>query len=202
MMSMQSPRPVEGERDGQVPDLDTYIERDHYEQRYKPYAWLIDAERFVAGALLIAIFGMIIFQVFTRYVLNMPLPWSEEVARLMVVWLTFVGAGFVASRNAHIAVDILAVYLPKKLATATQIFAMLTVVAASAYMIWGAISLVILTSGITLTATGWPTPLLYGAVLVGYLMILGHTLLNIVLYLRHPSEIPDAVEKAAAMEGL
>ncbi|MGO1286841.1 MAG: TRAP transporter small permease [Brachybacterium tyrofermentans] len=201
-MSMQSPRPLEGEHDGQVPDLDTYIERDYYERKWKPYALLVDAERFVAGALLIAVFAIIIFQVFTRYVLNMPLPWSEEVARLLVVWLTFVGAGFVASRNAHIAVDILAVYLPRKLATATQIFSMLTVVAASAYMVWAALSLMLLTGPLRMTATSLPMPLLYGAVFVGYLMILGHTALNIVMYLRHPAEVPDAVEKAASMEGL
>ncbi|MGP9537177.1 TRAP transporter small permease [Brachybacterium sp. AOP43-C2-M15] len=199
---MQSPKPVEGTRDGQVPDLDTYIERDHYETKWRWYALLVDAERFVAGALLIAVFGMIVFQVFTRYVLSAPLPWSEEVARLLVVWLTFVGAGFVASRNAHIGVDILAVYLPRRLATATQILAMLVVVAAAAYMVWAAISLMLLTGPLELTATALPVPLLYGAVLVGYLMILGHTVLNIVMYLRHPAEVPDAVEKAAAMEGL
>lgn len=201
-MSMQSPKPIEGAHDGQVPDLDTYIERDYYERRFRPYRWLVDVERYLAGALLIAVFAVIIFQVFTRYVLDMPLSWSEEVARLLVVWLTFVGAGFVASRNAHIAVDILAVYLPKKLATASQIFAMLVVVAASAYMVWAALSLMVLTGPLQMTATSLPMPLLYGAVFVGYLMILGHTALNIVMYLRHPAEIPDAVEKAAAMEGL
>src|SRR5699024_225552 len=115
-MSMQSPKPVEGARDGQVPPLDTYIASDHYVRTYPVYRWLIDAYRFVAGGLLLAIFAMIIFQVFTRYVLNTPLSWSEELARLMVVWLSLLVVGFLASRNAHIAVDLLAVYLPKKLA--------------------------------------------------------------------------------------
>ena len=192
-MSMQSPKPIEGQRDGQVPPLDTYIEHDYYERRFPAYARLVDAERFLSGILLLAIFALIIFQVFTRYVLNMPLSWSEELARLLVVWLTFIGAGFVASRNAHIAVDLLAVYLPKRLATATQILAMITVAAGSLYMITGSL---------TMTATSLPTPLLYGSVLVGYLMILGHTVLNVAMYLRHPDEIPDAVEKAASMEGL
>lgn len=201
-MSIQSPRPIEGSRDGQVPPLDTFIERDHYERRFRAYAWLVDIERFVAGALLIAVFAMIIFQVFTRYVLDMPLPWSEEVARLLVVWLTFIGAGFVASRNAHIAVDVLAVYLPKRIATASQIFAMLIVVAASAYMIVAGISLMVLTGPLKMTASSLPMPLLYGSVVVGYVMILAHTALNIVMYLRHPAEVPDAVEKTASMEGL
>lgn len=201
-MSMQSPKPIEGQRDGQVPPLDTYIERDYYEQRFPAYARLVDAERLLSGVLLVSIFVLIIFQVFTRYVLNMPLSWSEELARLLVVWLTFIGAGFVASRNAHIAVDLLAVYLPKKLATATQILAMVVVAAGSLYMIVAAGSLMLLTGSLTMTATSLPTPVLYGSVLFGYLMILGHTALNVVMYLRHPEEIPDAVEKAASMEGL
>ena len=201
-MSMQSPKPVPGGRDGQVPDLDTYIERDHYERKWRLYALLVDGERLLAGALLIAVFAVIIFQIFTRYVLAAPLPWTEEIARLLVVWLTFVGAGFVSSRNAHIAVDILAVYLPRRLATASQIFALLLVVAAAGYMVWAALSLMVLTGPLEMTASSLPMPLLYGAVLVGYLMILGHTLLNIALHLRHSEEIPDAVEKAASMEGL
>ena len=152
--------------------------------------------------LLVAMTLLVLFQVFTRYVLATPLPWTEEIARLLVVWLTFVGAGFVSSRNAHIAVDILAVYLPRRLATASQIFALLLVVAAAGYMVWAALSLMVLTGPLEMTASSLPMPLLYGAVLVGYLMILGHTLLNIALHLRHPEEIPDAVEKAASMEGL
>lgn len=201
-MSTQTPEPAGGVPEGHDPEPDAPIERDHLEQRSPAYRRLIDAERIIAGLLLLGVFCLIVFQVFTRYVLNSPLPWTEEIARLGVVWLTFVSAGFVAARNSHIAVDILAVYLPRKLAAASQIIAMLLVVAASVYMVVAAISLMVLTGQLTLTASSLPMPLLYGAVLVGYLMILAHTVLNIVTYLRHPDEVPDAVEKAAAMEGL
>ena len=47
---------------------------------------------------------------------------------------------------------------------------MITVAAGSLYMIVAAVSLMILTGSLTMTATSLPTPLLYGSVLVGYLI--------------------------------
>jgi len=46
-------------------------------------------------------------QVFFRYVLNQSLFWSEELARFMLVWLTFLGASVAYKRRAHPGVDIL-----------------------------------------------------------------------------------------------
>lgn len=41
-------------------------------------------------------------QVVWRYVLNTPLRWSEELARYLYVWMTFVGMGFGVRYNSHI----------------------------------------------------------------------------------------------------
>jgi tripartite ATP-independent transporter DctM subunit len=41
-----------------------------------------------------------LLQVFFRYVLNASLSWSEELARLLFVWLTFLGFGLAAQRDA------------------------------------------------------------------------------------------------------
>lgn len=178
------------------------IERDRYERSSRAYRLLVDLERVVAGSLLVSVLGLILVQVFTRYVLNHPLTWSEELARLLLVWCAFLSAGYVASRNAHISVDLLAAILPRRWGGAIGIIAMALVVLASAFMVYAGVQLVLLTRILALPATGLSKALLYAAVLVGFLMIMVHTALNIVLYLRHPDEMPDAVEKAAAMEGL
>ncbi len=49
----------------------------------------------------------VILQVFCRYVLNHSLFWSEELARYLLVWLTFIGATVAYHRNMHPGVDIL-----------------------------------------------------------------------------------------------
>lgn len=46
-------------------------------------------------------------QVFFRYALNSSLFWSEELARFMLVWLTFLGASAAYRRRVHPGVDVL-----------------------------------------------------------------------------------------------
>ncbi len=46
-------------------------------------------------------------QVFSRYVLNRSLFWSEELARILLVWLTFLGASVAYYRGVHPGVDVL-----------------------------------------------------------------------------------------------
>ena len=57
-------------------------------------------------ALLVAV------QVFCRYILNSSLFWSEELARYMLVWLSFFGATIAAFRHLHPGVDALFSRLP------------------------------------------------------------------------------------------
>jgi len=46
-------------------------------------------------------------EVFSRYVLNRSLFWSEELARFLLVWLTFMGASVTYFRGVNPGVDVL-----------------------------------------------------------------------------------------------
>jgi len=54
-------------------------------------------------------------QVFFRYVLNSPLFASEEIARLLGVWLTFLGSALAIRYREHISVDIVYLRVPDRL---------------------------------------------------------------------------------------
>ncbi len=59
--------------------------------------------------------GVIAFAaVFYRFVLLSPLRWSEEAARYMMVWVTFLGAGYAMGRGKHIGVTLFIEKLPEK----------------------------------------------------------------------------------------
>jgi len=49
---------------------------------------------------------IVIVQVFCRYILNHSLFWSEELARTLLVWLTFIGASVAYYRCIHPGIDI------------------------------------------------------------------------------------------------
>lgn len=52
-------------------------------------------------------------QVFTRYLLKIPMPWSEETARYLFIWMVWVGASFATKERRHISIDVVVSRLPK-----------------------------------------------------------------------------------------
>lgn len=54
-------------------------------------------------------------QVIFRYVLEAPLPWSEELARYCFVWLVFLGGAVGLARGIHLGVDLLVNRMPVKM---------------------------------------------------------------------------------------
>ncbi len=73
-------------------------------------------------ALLLAVMSIVVFlQVIFRYVYHGSLPWSEELARYILVWLTFLAASIGVKRNAHIGVEVVVKFLPPLLKKTTSI---------------------------------------------------------------------------------
>lgn len=64
---------------------------------------------FFLGILMATIVGA---QVFSRYVLNHSIFWSDEAARFLLIWLTFLGAGVAYRNQGHASIDIVYSRLP------------------------------------------------------------------------------------------
>src|SRR6266542_4259240 len=69
-------------------------------------AYLDVAIEAVAAALMAAMCAIVFLGVFFRYVLGDPLSWTEEIARLCLVWITFLGTYLAYRRNLHISIDL------------------------------------------------------------------------------------------------
>jgi len=68
--------------------------------------------RIVCGCLFAAIVTLTVVQVFCRFVLDSPLIWSEELVRLFLVWLTFLGAAVLCWDGTHLNVDTVFIKIP------------------------------------------------------------------------------------------
>ncbi|WP_282173922.1 TRAP transporter small permease [Cytobacillus firmus] len=65
---------------------------------------------FIKWILILLFFIMVIvvfLQVLFRFVLDQPLAWTEELSRYLLVWITFLGAGYAVSVKAHPSIELL-----------------------------------------------------------------------------------------------
>jgi TRAP-type transport system small permease protein len=68
-----------------------------------------------AGLVLLWVLGSLVFaQFFSRYVLNDSIAWTEEVARYLLIVLTFIGSAGAVRRGTHIRVEALEMALPPR----------------------------------------------------------------------------------------
>jgi TRAP-type transport system small permease protein len=58
---------------------------------------------------------LVVAQVVLRYAFNDPLTWSEEMARIVFIYLTFIGIGAAYGRRRHMFVDALVIELPPRI---------------------------------------------------------------------------------------
>lgn len=63
--------------------------------------------KLAVGAMFLAIVALTTLQVVARYLFNRPLIWSEEISKLLLVWLVFLGAAAVTLDGKHLDVDVL-----------------------------------------------------------------------------------------------
>ncbi|GMQ57635.1 hypothetical protein AN1V17_20300 [Vallitalea sediminicola] len=74
--------------------------------------------------ILIIIFPIMTITVFIstifRYFKLGAIPWSEELARYLMIWIAYIGASLGIKKNAHLGVEIVVNKLPKKLKAASK----------------------------------------------------------------------------------
>ncbi len=85
--------------------------------------------------LLLSLAVLVVYAVVSRK-LGSPIPWYDEVAVVLLAWLTFYGAGLAALRRAHLGFTGLLYALPLPVRTSLFIFAEAVVFTFLAVMAW------------------------------------------------------------------
>lgn len=57
----------------------------------------------ISAVFLVAMTLLVLYQVFTRYILNSPSEFTEEVVRYLLVWTGFIGAAYAFNTRQHMA---------------------------------------------------------------------------------------------------
>ncbi len=96
-------------------------------------------EEAISVLLGVALFGTLLWQVFTRYVLDDPSIVSEEAARYLYVWVVFFGAAAAVSTRSHIGMPFVIERVPPRVRLVTNLVTgTLSVIFCVAIVIYGA----------------------------------------------------------------
>src|SRR5699024_2807539 len=79
------------------------------------------ATEWLTSFFLVVMVVIIFMQIVSRLIMNSSFPWTEELARYLMIWLTFLGAAFSFQYGAHIGVEILTSKFPQKTAAVFQV---------------------------------------------------------------------------------
>lgn len=75
-------------------------------------------------------------QIFSRFVIESPIPWTEALLTYMFVWSSFLGASLAVEQNAHFGVELFVVMLPKRIQRVIEVGVYLLIIVLAALMVW------------------------------------------------------------------
>ena len=139
----------------------------------------------------------VFYQFFTRYVLSDSAAWTEEIARYLLVVVTFVGSSMAVRRNSHIHVEFVYRWLSPAAARVLSTAVDLVRIAFLGYATWLSVELVPKMANLSMTVVDLPMSWVYALVTLGFAMM---TLRAVQVAIRHRRRGWSLLERPAEVE--
>jgi len=110
---------------------------------------------------------VVFLQFFTRYALNNPLAWTEEIARYLLTCVAFLGGGIAVRRYSHIHVEFLYIYYPRGLAHFLSILVDIIRIVFFGYATWLCWKVTLIMRTQPMVVVDWPMSIIYGICTLG-----------------------------------
>ncbi len=160
----------------------------------------VAVNRWLLMGLLAAMAAIVFTNVALRYLTNESLYWAEEVARHLMIWLTFLGAGLVLRFGGHIAIESLHDVLPTRAGQWLRGLIVAALLVFFSAMVWQGAVYAHFTRFQTTAATGISFAWIYLALPLGFALLIVHLLLVVRRYVveRRFAASPEIGAEAAA----
>lgn len=159
----------------------------------------------IAAILVVALTAVVVYAVLWRYVGGSSPRWYDEIAAIMLVWLTYYAGALAALKRGHIGVDGVLMAMPPRLRLATALLAEVCVIGFFAVLAWVGLSVLQILEGMTLIALRWvPVQLTQSVIPIGAVLFILAQLLSLPAHLakvragisQEHEEIEDALARA------
>ncbi|MGR2740152.1 TRAP transporter small permease [Billgrantia sp. Q4P2] len=101
------------------------------------FRWATRLMEHLIATILVALIVSVSANVIGRSLFNRSLPWADELARMLFIWLIFVGAAAAFARYEHIAVDFLVRRLKPRAAYLVYLLQHLIIATLMGIVVWG-----------------------------------------------------------------
>lgn len=162
-----------------------------------------------SGILLVGLTAIVIYAVFWRYLGGASPRWYDEIASIMLVWLTYYAGALTALKRGHIGVDGVLMAMPGKYRMAAAIVAEAIVIGFFVVLAWAGLIVLQVLSGLSLISLRWvPVSVTQSVIPIGAALFIIAQLLSMPGYLarvragisREQEEIEHAVAEAEKIE--
>lgn len=153
-------------------------------------------ERYLMLILLLGMTLVLGIQIVFRFVINDPLTWSEELARFMFIWSTFLSIGFCLKEGISLKIDTLISIFPKKVQAMIYMVGDIVMAVFFIYLLpasWEFAYTSVL-SGQTSAACHIPMYFIQISLMVGFALAAFRSIQNVwnnIQFLRHGGELPE-----------
>lgn len=139
--------------------------------------WFIEANKWVLALLLAAMSIIVFANVSLRFLTNYSITWSEEVARYLMVWMTFLGAGLALRYGGHVAIANLQEALTTPLQRVIRVAIAALLLTFCFIMVWMGYDYMMRMRFQVTPATRVSFSYIYAAMPIGFLLLIAHLLL-------------------------
>jgi TRAP-type C4-dicarboxylate transport system permease small subunit len=142
---------------------------------------LIKTSTFILGKIIALIFFALVviitIQIVGRSILKISTPWTEEVAKYLLIWMTFLGSPVVLYRGEHLMVDLFYVKFPPRVRHWVHMFSDFFILIFCCYLSYFGIMLCLnkFVLNFVSPAAGIPRVYIYSALPVGAVLMLIYT---------------------------
>ncbi len=139
---------------------------------------LKNLDAYTAGTLFAITMTLVIMNVFTRYVFNFVLAWSEELATSCFVYTVFIGAAWCLRTRQHVGVDLLVNRLPVKAREVVHLLTDMVILALNSYITYLAVLFMRSSKAKTMPIMKISVNYLYTALLLGFGLMAIYSLIH------------------------
>lgn len=137
----------------------------------------------IAGFLILALTAIVVYSVAWRYLGGASPRWYDEIASIMLAWLTYYAGALAALKRGHIGVDAVLMALPIKPRIALAVLAEIFVIAFFVILAWMGIVVLQVLEGMTLISLTWmPIQITQSVIPIGAVLFIIAELLSAPAY--------------------